>query len=151
MGASEADRGGGAAPQGGVAGPGPRGEGVRCAQLLELAAAARATAARGPQWSAESADLDVNLLAFGAGEGVAAHVNAEVDVLLLGVSGSGTVAVDGASHHLAAGTLLLIPRGARRAIRSGSEGLAYLSCHRRREPLRPGRASGPAPAPRPPR
>ena len=31
----------------------------------------------------------MNLLAFGAGEGVAAHVNAEVDVLLLGVSGSG--------------------------------------------------------------
>ena len=90
----------------------------------------------------------MNLLAFGAGEGVAAHVNAEVDVLLLGVSGSGTVAVDGASHALAAGTLLLIPRGARRAIHSGREGLAYLSCHRRREPLRPGRASGAAPASR---
>jgi quercetin dioxygenase-like cupin family protein len=143
--------GGGAAASRAGARPGAPGAGVQSARLLELAAAARETAARGPQWSAESADLDVNLLAFGAGAGVAAHVNAEVDVLLLGVSGSGTVVVDGADHALVAGTLLLIPRGARRAITGGSEGLAYLTCHRRREPLRPGRTASAGPAPGPQR
>ena len=61
MGAPGADRVGGEAPPSGEPGRGAPGAGVRSARLLELAAAARATGARGPQWSTESADLDVNL------------------------------------------------------------------------------------------
>jgi len=105
--------------------------------VVDLLAAVQRGAARGPRWSAETTDLDVNLLVFGAGEGVAEHVNQEVDVLLVGVAGGGTVEVEGVPHAVRAGTAVLIPKGARRAIRGAGAGFAYLTCHRRRAPLRP--------------
>ena len=108
--------------------------------VVDLLAAVRRGTERGPRWSAETADLDVNLLVFGPGEGVAAHVNREVDVLLVGVAGGGTLEVEGVAHAVGAGTAVLIPKGARRAIRGAGAGFAYLTCHRRRAPLRP--ASG---------
>jgi quercetin dioxygenase-like cupin family protein len=108
---------------------------------VDLPAIVRHGTERGPRWSAETADLDVNLLVFGAGEGVAAHVNDEVDVLLVGVAGHGTVEVEGVAHAVGAGTALLILKGERRAVRSAGADFAYLTCHRRRAPLRP---AGPA-------
>jgi mannose-6-phosphate isomerase-like protein (cupin superfamily) len=60
-----------------------------------------------------------------------------VDVLVVGVAGSGTVTVDGVPHVLAAGTLVIIPKGAHRAIEGTSERFVYLSCHRRRRRLAP--------------
>jgi quercetin dioxygenase-like cupin family protein len=42
-----------------------------------------------------SSDLNANLVRFGAGQGVEEHVNDEVEVIVVGVSGSGIVAVDG--------------------------------------------------------
>jgi mannose-6-phosphate isomerase-like protein (cupin superfamily) len=104
---------------------------------VDLLAAARRASGRGPCWSAETADLDVNLLVFGADEGVAEHVNHEVDVLLVGVAGTGTVELDGVGYAVRAGTAVLIPKGARRAIRGATAGFVYLTCHRRRAPLRP--------------
>jgi quercetin dioxygenase-like cupin family protein len=59
-----------------------------------------------------------------------------VDVLLVGVSGSGLVEVDGEEHRLGPGKLIFIPKGTRRSTRSLSEGFAYLTVHRRRGPLR---------------
>jgi len=86
---------------------------------------------------------------FDADDGVVAHVNDEVDVLLVGVTGAGVVAVDGTDHPVGAGQALVIPKGARGAIRAVGGRFAYLSCHRRRAGLwpagvpRPGeRASG---------
>jgi quercetin dioxygenase-like cupin family protein len=94
---------------------------------------------RGAVWTLEgSADLNANLIRFGTGQGVEEHANDEVDVLFLGVSGSGTVVVDGEEHVLSAGTLVFVPRGARRSTRSASEDFAYLTVHRRRGPLRVG-------------
>jgi quercetin dioxygenase-like cupin family protein len=97
----------------------------------------------GAVWSLqESADLNANLVRFDEGDGVGEHVNDEVDVLIVGVSGTGEVRIDGASHHLSGGTLLLIPKGARRSTRSTSANFAYLTVHRRRGPLKlrvPGR------------
>ena len=114
--------------------------------MVDLLAVVRQGTGRGPRWSAETTDLDVNLLVFGAGQGVAEHVNHEVDVLLVGVAGNGTVEVEGVPHAVGAGTALLIRRGARRAIRGAGLDFAYLTCHRRREPLWPagGRARGQA-------
>jgi quercetin dioxygenase-like cupin family protein len=112
---------------------------------VDLPAVVQQSTERGPRWSAETEDLDVNLLVFGAGEGVAEHVNDEVDVLLVGVAGQGTVAIEGVAHTLRAGTALLVLKGERRAIRSAGAGFAYLTCHRRRAPLRPsggGRTTG---------
>jgi len=83
-----------------------------------------------------SADLNANLVRFDAGQGVGEHVNDEVDVLIVGVSGSGVVEIEGEEHALYAGLLVFVPRGARRSTRSATDDFAYLTVHKRRGPLR---------------
>ncbi len=83
----------------------------------------------------EGRDLNANLVRFPRGQGVGEHLNEDVDVLFLGVSGSGVVEVDGREHALGAGVLILVPRGARRATRSASDDFSYLTVHRRRGPI----------------
>jgi quercetin dioxygenase-like cupin family protein len=88
-------------------------------------------------WSLqESRDLNVNLVQFTEGEGVGDHVNDEVDVLLVGVSGSGEVRINGTLHCLSSGTLVLIPKGAQRSTRGTSANFAYMTVHQRRGPLK---------------
>ncbi len=90
-------------------------------------------------WTLEhGGDLNANLVRFDAGGGVGEHVNEEVDVLFVGVAGSGSVRVDGEEHVLSAGMLVFVPRGARRSTSASSDGFAYLTVHRRRGPLRIG-------------
>ena len=91
----------------------------------------------GPQWAHESEDLDVTLLSWAPGKSIAEHINNEVDVVLIGVAGSGVVTVEGEPHQLAAGALLLIPKDKRRAMQNGDERWSYLSIHRRRRGLMP--------------
>lgn len=87
----------------------------------------------GTVWTLEgSEDLNANLVRFPAGRGVEEHVNEEVDVVLVGVSGEGSVAVDGEEHEMRPGNLVFAPKGSRRSTRSDSEDFAYLSVHRRR-------------------
>ncbi len=81
--------------------------------------------------------MNANLLVFAAGEGVAEHVNAEVDVLLVGIAGEGVVDVGGTGRLLRAGQALVVPKGARRGTRGVSVRFAYLTCHRRRPGLWP--------------
>jgi quercetin dioxygenase-like cupin family protein len=105
--------------------------------LNELAASAGDRV--GVIWALESSgDLNANLVRFDAGGGVGEHVNEEVDVLLVGVAGSGYARVDGEEYVLSAGTLVFVPRGARRSTVASSDGFAYLTVHRRRGPLRIG-------------
>jgi quercetin dioxygenase-like cupin family protein len=106
-------------------------------QIVATADLLAADEGHGPLWSATTEDLNVNLVAFPAGEGVPRHVNAEVDVLLLVVSGEGEVEVDGVAHRVGAGQLCLIPKGASRAIRALDGRFAYVTCHRRRGGLMP--------------
>src|SRR5215207_1636171 len=90
----------------------------------------------GVVWTLEQGhDLNVNLVRFPAGRGVGEHVNEEVDVLIIGVSGFGVVAVDEHEHHLRAGTVAFIPIGARRSTRGESGDFAYLTVITRRGPL----------------
>lgn len=110
--------------------------------LAALAAASTsATAATGPIWSLASADLNLNLLHFTSGDGVPDHINAEVDVVGLVIAGTGMVEIDGRAETLRPGCLFFMPKGARRAIRAGSDDFAYLTCHRRRAGLMPTRRS----------
>jgi len=111
----------------------PTGVDAAVADLPALAASALA----GVAWSVETADLDVNLVVFPAGGGVEAHVNDEVDVLLIGIRGGGTLEIDGLPHTLLPGRAAVAPRGARRAIRAGRDGIACLTGHRRRARLLP--------------
>ena len=89
-----------------------------------------------------SSDLNASLVRFNTGQGVGEHANDEVEVIILGVSGSGIVKVDREEHALSAGTLVFIPKGARRATVSTSEDFAYLTVHRRRRPLQIGLRQG---------
>jgi quercetin dioxygenase-like cupin family protein len=102
--------------------------------LPEIAEAVRRS---GPAWTGASDDLNVNLLVFTPGDGVGEHVNAEVDVLMIGISGSGTLTIDGMERSFHTGDAVLIPKGARRGTRAGDEPFAYLTCHRRRSGLWP--------------
>lgn len=89
----------------------------------------------GPLWGMASSDLNATLLAWPARHAVAEHVNGELDVLVVTLTGHGHVVIDGTAHDLAPGSAILIPRGTRRAITAGDDGVRYLSVHRRRGPL----------------
>ena len=114
------------------------GTGSRLFAELDLREALAAVGEReGVVWALEeSGDLNANLVRFDAGGGVKEHVNDEVDVMFVGVAGSGIVRVDGEEHALSAGTLVFAPKGARRSTGASSDGFAYLTVHRRRGPLR---------------
>ena len=104
---------------------------------VDLGALATGESTGGAAWAFAGEELNANLIVFEAGEGVEAHVNAEVEVLLVGIEGEGRVTVDDREWPLRSGGLLVIPKGARRAIRSAGGRFAYLTCHRRRPGLWP--------------
>lgn len=90
----------------------------------------------GVVWSLpHGGDLDANLVHLDAGGVIGAHVNSEVDVAMSVMSGNGALIVEGINHDLSVDVFALIPRGVRREVRAGSEGITYLSIHRRRNPL----------------
>lgn len=99
---------------------------------VDLLEACHETAYSGPQWAHECEDLDMTLLSWKDGRRIEAHVNNEVDVIMLGVEGSGAVTVDGAVQEMRPGVALLIPKGCERAVEGTSERFSYLSVHRRR-------------------
>lgn len=102
--------------------------------------AASALGRVGVVWTLEdSSELNANLVHFEEGDGIEEHVNDEVDVIVLGIAGSGLVEVDGEARSVSNGTITFVPKGARRSILSTSGDFAYLSVHRRRGPLRIGR------------
>ncbi len=103
--------------------------------LREAAGTARGS---GVAWTLESGDdLNANLVRP-AGGGVGEHVNDEVDVVFVGVAGSGVVSVAGEEFALSDGVLVFVPKGARRSTRGATEDFAYLTVHRRRGPVRLG-------------
>jgi len=92
---------------------------------------------RMPVWACETEDLNVNLLVLAAGGGIEEHRNADVDVLVVGVQGAGSLSIEGEEHTLRAGQAIVIPKGTRRSFRATGDRFAYLTCHRRRGRLWP--------------
>jgi quercetin dioxygenase-like cupin family protein len=90
--------------------------------------------ASGALWRlAESGrQLDANLVRVPADQGVAAHMEPDLDVLLLVVAGDGTLGTPDGPEPLAEGRLVWLPRGSTRSITAHGEGLSYLTVHRRR-------------------
>ncbi len=87
----------------------------------------------GPVWGLESEELNATLLEWGPGEGPPAEtVNDERDVLVFVHEGSLTLFLDGVEHELPAGRALVVEKGVRRRLVAGSEGVRYLTAHRRR-------------------
>lgn len=106
-------------------------------EAVDLAGISAGALGQGTVWTQrEGRDLNANLVRFPRGGGVGEHVNDEVDVLFIGVSGSGVVEVEGREHALGPGVLILAPSGTRRATRSASEDFSYLTVHTRRGPVR---------------
>lgn len=104
---------------------------------IDLVSLAQAATETGAIWTRQSDDLNVNLVRFGPDGGVGAHVNDEVDVLLVGIWGEARIEIAGANHPLRAGQSVLVPKGVLRAIRGTGQAFAYLTCHRRRAGLWP--------------
>jgi quercetin dioxygenase-like cupin family protein len=96
---------------------------------------ARVEGSGGVVWSISPGGFHANLVVLDAGEGIAAHRNDSVDVLVIVVAGEGTVTADGNSVPVAAGTALLVPRRATRSVSAGTEELRYLTVHAERGPL----------------
>ncbi len=88
-------------------------------------------------WSHTSAQFNLNLLRFQRADGIPLHRNTGVDVLIMVVAGTGVITLDGATHPVGPGAILLLPCGSERAIAATSAQFAYLSCHQRRGGLWP--------------
>jgi quercetin dioxygenase-like cupin family protein len=80
-------------------------------------------------------DLHANLVHLDPDGSMPAHVNDELDVLVVVLAGTGTLVLEGAVHDLDPPCAVLVPRGSERAVRAGADGLDYLTVHRRRGPL----------------
>jgi quercetin dioxygenase-like cupin family protein len=90
----------------------------------------------GAIWSLpHDGDLDGNVVWLPSGDVIEQHVNDEVDVLVVVWSGAGELTVDGRVIPLRPGVVVQVERGADRGFRAGSEGVTYLSVHRRRDGL----------------
>jgi quercetin dioxygenase-like cupin family protein len=104
---------------------------------VDVADALRHARYDGAIWSLNSEQLNVNLMRLAAGEGIPEHVNGELDVLLVVFEGGGELRVDDERHALGPGVAVVVPRGARRAIRCLSGPLVYFTAHRQRGGLMP--------------
>jgi quercetin dioxygenase-like cupin family protein len=89
----------------------------------------------GPVWGTKSEELNATILEWAAGEGTPEHVNAERDVAVVVLAAGGEAAVDDESIPLRAGEVTVIPKGTRRRIVAGPDGLRYATVHRRRPGL----------------
>jgi quercetin dioxygenase-like cupin family protein len=99
---------------------------------LELAST---STGRGPIEAFASPDLNVTLLAWPPHEQTPEHVNHERDVLIVVITGSGTLELDGQTHPLERLQAVLVEKGRRRRIRASADGIRYLSIHTARRPL----------------
>ena len=89
----------------------------------------------GPRWGMASDELNATLLVWPPGHELVDETPGVLDVLLIVLEGGATAKVDDREHALLPGSALLVERGRTRTIRAGSEGVRYLSVHRRRGPL----------------
>jgi quercetin dioxygenase-like cupin family protein len=87
----------------------------------------------GAQWSLTGdRELEANLVHIPPGEGIAEHLGS-LDVVVIVVTGEGTMRIDMESFELRAGLLIFVPRGSTRSFLAGVSGLTYLTVHRRRD------------------
>ena len=77
-------------------------------------------------------DFNATVLSWSTGSGVALHTNDQVDVMMVCLSGTGEVVVDGQAFALEVGAALLIPKGSARSIVSTSTEFRYVNLHRRK-------------------
>ncbi|MER0449426.1 hypothetical protein ABR738_33555 [Streptomyces sp. Edi4] len=101
----------------------------------ELAAAAPDTSGALWRLSESGRGLDANLLRLPPGRTIEEHTDLRLDVLLVVLEGGGRLRTDAGTQELRPVTALWLPRGSRRALIAGDEGMGYLSVHQRRPGL----------------
>ena len=134
----------------GTAGPGePPGPITEPPVPLRLCDTRALTALPGEQTGAlwklaeDGRQLDANLVHLPGEHCIETHTEPDLDVLLLVAAGDGTLhSPQGIEVALAGGVLCWLPHGSTRKITAGTDGLSYLTVHRRRpgmqvKPLRP--------------
>jgi quercetin dioxygenase-like cupin family protein/iron-sulfur cluster repair protein YtfE (RIC family) len=89
----------------------------------------------GPLWGTATEDLNATLLAWPPGHETPEHQNDERDVLLVVLGGGGRLVLDGDERVLEAGSVVVVPKGLRRRVAAGDEGIRYVTAHLRRPPL----------------
>jgi quercetin dioxygenase-like cupin family protein len=105
-------------------------EGHRCVRGIGLDLVTSPPGPGGVVWALSGErQLEVNLVGLGADGAIGEHLNATVDVVIVVLDGSLTVAVDGVRRVLTRHDLLLVPRGARRGLTAGASGVRYLTIH----------------------
>jgi quercetin dioxygenase-like cupin family protein len=110
------------------------------AVTADVAALLAAATGDGAHWTLdEPSDLNVNAVHLDGRSSIATHVNGALDVLIVGMAGSGWVEIDGDRVALEPGTVVHVPKGASRATRAGDDGVGYLTVHLRRGPAQIGR------------
>lgn len=117
--------------------------------------AANRPASTGVAWrlAEPGRQLDANVLNLPAGTRIDTHTEPDLDVLVVVIAGSGTMTTDDGPLPLTPGSVVWLPHGSTRALAAGSDGLSYLTAHRRRQgmQIRPGppragsRSAGSAP------
>ena len=96
-------------------------------EVIDLVSLSMAASGSGPQWVHESADLDLTFLSWPASQGVVAHVNDEVDVLLIVMAGTADITIAARTYRLSSGQALLIPKGVERSIAGATERTTFSS------------------------
>jgi len=91
----------------------------------------------GPVWGTATEDLNATILEWRPGAGPQGeHVNTERDVVVVVVSGSLELELDGEARTLAAGEVAVVEKGRRRRLTAGPDGVRYVTVHRKRPGLR---------------
>jgi quercetin dioxygenase-like cupin family protein len=89
----------------------------------------------GVVWSASPTGLHVNLVVLEPNAAIPSHVNERLDVLLVVLSGSGTISLDGTEMPLIPHRGVQIPTGSPRSVEAGPAGIRYLTIHATPPPL----------------
>lgn len=97
-------------------------------------------------WGCDTGDLNGTYLVLSEGERTPLHVNDAVDVIMVVLSGTGVLTVNGVEHELNAGSVAVMRRGDARGLLATSGPFSYLNVHRRRV-LMPGSMPSKRPAP----
>lgn len=79
--------------------------------------------------------LDANLIHLPAGHQVDTHTEPDLDVVLVVVAGDGAIGTPDGTQTLAEGNIAWLPHGSTRSVTAGTDGLSYLTIHRRRPGL----------------
>lgn len=91
--------------------------------------------------------LDANVVRLPPGQRVDTHAEPDLDVLLLVLSGGGTLGTADGPRRLAEGELIWLPHASSRSLAADGDGLCYLTVHRRRPGMRIGRPASLTTAP----